>query len=373
MNQARTFCKTLLRPSLASLQRQSVHSQRCLVPASWRFGLSCQPSARWFSDSAAAVPAKLVKELRDRTGASMGKCRDALKEEGGDLEKAVEWLKKRGVRSMEKRTAESAEALIGLGMQGDSGAILEIKAETDFVTRSEMFQQVLLFLARSIAASPPGPAESIQSLILEDGPGRPQQLTTGIALPEALLELGSVLGEKLLLGEVQRLAAADAGVIGGYVHPKSADGMAGTGRMAALVSLRPLPSEGFDSERLRATAAHLARHVVAAQPRFVSVESIPAQTLRKEREVFRAAYLEQLGSRKAGAVDEKVVQKVLDGKTHKFYQESVLACQELVAPQVSTGAKSEQKPIPVSEWLQDEAKSLGLEQIVLEDFRLYVI
>lgn len=373
MHQARKFCKTLLRPSLASLQRQSVLSQRCLIPASWRSSSVMQPHARYFSD-AATVPAKLVKELRDRTGASMGKCRDALKEEGGDLEKAVEWLKKRGVRSMEKRTAESAEALMALGMEGDSGAILEIKAETDFVTRSELFQQVLLFLARSVAKSPPGPVESIQSLILEDGPGRPQQLTTGIALPEALLELGSVLGEKLVLGEVQRLTAASgAGVVGGYVHPKSADGMPGTGRMAALISLRPLPSEGCDMERLRVIAAHLARHAVAAQPRFVSVDSIPAETLRKEREVFRAAYLEQLGSRKAGAVDEKVVQKVLDGKTNKFYQETVLACQELVAPQVSTGGKSEAKPIPVSEWLQDEARSLGLEKIVLEDFRLYVI
>jgi len=326
------------------------------------------PAVRHFSD---AVPASLVKELRTRTGASMGKCREALKEESGDLEKAVEWLKKRGVKSMEKRVAESAEALLSLGVLPGAGAIVEVRAETDFVTRSELFQQVILYLARFVATKPvAGGTEALQTLQLEDGPGRPPQLTTGKPLPEALLELGSVLGEKLLLGDVHCLAAPPGGVVAGYVHPKQADGMPGTGRMAALVSLQPSPSEGCDMQRLQATAVHLARHIVAAQPQFLSIASVPAETLRKERDVFREAHLAQVGTRKAGSVDEKVMQKILDGKTNKFYQETVLACQELVAPQ---GSGEEKKPLPVSEWLEAEAKSMGLQQILLEDFRLAVL
>eukprot|EP00439_Symbiodinium_sp_Y106_P054829 s2140_g7.t1 len=119
-----------------------------------------------------------------------------------------------------------------------------------------------------------------------------------------------------------------------------ADSLVGTGRMAGLVSV----SGGrCGSHALHRIASRLARHVVAAQPRFLHVGSVPAETLRKEREVFKAAYLEQLGPRTAGLADEQVIQKVLDG-------------QELVAPQ--TGEK--EKALPVSEWLEAEARSLSL-------------
>ncbi|CAE8600902.1 unnamed protein product, partial [Polarella glacialis] len=263
-----------------------------------------QAAQRGFSSDAAPAAA-VVKELRDRTGASMGKCREALKEEGSDIEKAVEWLKKRGVRSMEKRTADSAEALISMGLTPSAAAIVEVKAETDYVTRNEIFQQFIRWLSDNIAASPVALAGgNVEELRLEDGPGRPRQVAPG-TVKEVLLELGSVLGEKLLLGQVLCLAAPTGGVVAGYVHPKQADGLPGTGRMAATVALRPAPAAGCDLVRLRVIAAHLARHTVAAQPRFLTVGSIPAETLRKEREIFRAAHLEQVGPKKTGIVDEK--------------------------------------------------------------------
>ncbi|CAJ1433993.1 unnamed protein product [Effrenium voratum] len=316
------------------------------------------------------VSAARVKELRDRTGASMGKCREALKEEEGDLEKAVDWLKKRGVRSMEKRATESAEALLGLGLQQNGGAIVELRAETDFVTRSDVYQQTLRYLASTLAAAPDvaaGGTQAALEMLVADGPDRPAQLRAGTALSEALLELGSVLGEKLVLSHVHFLAPPPDGVVAGYVHPKFADSMPGTGRMAGLVSLL---APGCDAAALQSTAARLARHVVAAQPRFLSVGSISAETLRKEQEVFKAAYLEQVGPRKAGAVDEQVLKKVIDGKTNRFYQETVLPCQELVAPQAGA---SDKKPVPVAEWLQAEARQLGVEKILVEDFRLAVL
>ncbi|CAE7210831.1 tsf [Symbiodinium pilosum] len=334
-----------------------------------------------------AVSVAQVKELRDRTGASMGKCREALKEESGDLDKAVDWLKKRGVRSMEKRAAESVEALLSLGLN-QHGVIVELRAETDFVTRSEIFQQTLRHLANMLVAAPDvsdAGVEAVLGMRIADGPDRPSQFRTGAVVSEALLELGSVLGEKLVLANVQFLAAPAQGVVGGYVHPKSADGLPGTGRMAGLVAVR---SERCDPAALQTIASRLvrafsllnglvmrhaqARHVVAAQPRFLNVSSVPAETLRKEREVFKAAYFEQLGPRKAGGMDEKVIQKVLDGKTAKFYQDSVFACQELIAPQVA-GGKSDQKALPVSEWLEAEARSLSASPILIEDFKLAVL
>lgn len=318
-----------------------------------------------------AISAAQVKELREKAGASMGKCREALKEENGDLEKAVDWLKKRGVRSMEKRSAESAEALLSLGLDR-AGTIVELRAETDFVTRSELFQQTLRHLAQMIAAAPDDAAAGIEAAMnmqIRDGPNRPPQLRTGATLSEALLELGSVLGEKLVLGNVHILSPPPGGIVAGYVHPKSVDSMQGTGRMAGLVSLRSPDGLGSSPDAFHTTASRLARHIVAAQPRFVSVDSIPAETLRKEREVFKAAHFEQIGPRMAGTITEEVLKKVLDGKTNKFYQEYVLACQELVSPQVS----SEKKVVPVAEWLEAEAKQLGLSRILVEDFKLAVL
>lgn len=313
-----------------------------------------------------AVSAAQVKELRDRTGASMGKCREALKEEG-DLEKAVVWLKKRGLRSMEKRAADSDEALLSLGL-AEAGAIVELRAETDFVTRSEVFQQTLRHLAHMMAASPDAAKDQALDMTIPDGPERPAQLRAGATLSEALLELGSVLGEKLVLGNVHVLSPRPGGIVAGYVHPKSADSMRGTGRMAGLVSVRS-PDSHSSADGFRAMASRLARHIVAAQPRFLDIDRIPVETLRKEREVFKAAHLAQLNPRMSGTIDDKVLQKVLDGKTMKFYQECVLLCQELVMPQVS----SDKKVLPVAEWLEAEARELGVSRILVEDFKLAVL
>jgi len=320
----------------------------------------------------ASVPASLVKELRDRTGASMGKCREALSEEAGDVEKAVEWLRKRGVRSMERRAAEAGEALLCLSVGPAAGALVELRAETDFVTRGELFQQIGLCLASTALQHRAGTDELLE-VSLEDGAGHLKQVSAGAKVGAALLELGSVLGERLVLGQAQHLEAPPSGVVAGYVHPKQADGLPGTGRMAALVALRPLPAESCDLERLHTSAAQLARHVVAAQPRYVSVAGIPAADLSKEREALRAAHLEQLGPKKAATLDEQVLARVLDGKTQKFYQETVLLCQELVAPQTPAAAglgRAEAKPLPVAEWLEAEAKAMGLEKVLVEDFRL---
>jgi len=299
----------------------------------------------------------------------MGKCREALGEEGGDLEKSVEWLRRRGVKSMEKRATDAAEALLGLSVaaDGSAGGLVEVRCETDFVTRSDLFQAFCLSLAHVVEKRPvPAQGDAAEGLLDVPLGASSGNLAADTLVKTALLERGSVLGEKLVLGQAFRLAAPDGGgIVAGYVHPKFADGQANTGRMGSLVAIRPLGGTA-DAEGLRAVAALLARHIVAAQPRYVSIASVPVEVLQKERETMQAAHLEQLGSLKAGKVDDKVLAKVLDGKTQKWYSESVLLCQELIAAQ---SAADDAKPLPVAEWLDAQAKVLGVEKIAIEDFR----
>lgn len=337
---------------------------------------------RRFSE-APAVPAALVKALRERTGASIGKCREALCAEGGDAEKAAEWLRKRGIRSMERRAADSGEALLALNIGSSVGGLVEVRAETDFVTRGMIFQRLSLCLAsvaaRAGASSPTGLGEA--TLLEADcSPAELRQLRAGTAVDAALLELGSVVGERLVVGKAHHLAAPSGGVVAGYAHPKQADGLPGTGRIAALVALKPEPAESCDLDRLHEMAGQLARHVAAAQPRFLNAASIPEDVRQKEEKLMREAHLEQLGPKKAAAVDEKVLTKVLEGKMKKFCQETVLLSQELVAaPSQSAAAMAEggkpepAKPIVVSEWLRAEAKAMSLQELTVAGFQLATI
>jgi len=345
---------------------------RRLGPLAWR-GLVAKPESRlscavWARHdlaarshySSQAVPVELVKQLRTRTGASVGKCRTALSEEGCDIEKAVEWLRHRGIKSMEKREATSDESLLALHVAADasSGAIVELKAETDFVTRGAVFQKFAVCLAET--ASRVGDADLLQ-VSLKDTSSRPEYLNADTTVEGALLETGSKVGERFVLGTVYPLQARGQCVVAGYVHPKDAESLKSTGRMASLVAIEGAGS--CEPSRLNEVASRLARHIVAASPRFTSKQTVPQEIIVREREAFRAAHLEQMGHKK-GKMDEKVMEKVLDGKMQRWYSETVLLCQEFIGP---TDAA---KPPPVAEWLETQARELGLERIVVEDFRL---
>merc|ERR1712070_317954 len=160
-------------------------------------------------------------------------------------------------------------------------------------------------------------------------------------------------------GQTQQIVISPetAGVISGYAHPKHVDAVAGTGRMAALVSLRPTPSTMQAAVDLSRVASQLARHVVAMQPRFLSVESISADVIEKARSTMREAHLQDLDEKRKKTLKEDVLNKVLDGKTQKFYQDSVLLRQELCIP---TSGQADGKPPSVEKWLKEQAKSLGL-------------
>lgn len=307
----------------------------------------------------------------------MGKCRSALQEENGDLEKAVEWLRKKGIKSMEKRASDNAEALLASHVSESSCAIVEILAETDFVTRHALFQQLSASVASTLAASPQlalcetGQTLSSAPLVLCQGADEQQLVDRqGKAIGDALLEVGSVLGERLSLGRRWYLgneAAFEGVVMAGYAHTTSTGSVAGTGRMAAIVKVKAEPAGSPEqADRLRAVAGQLARHIVAGQPRFVSIESIPAEVLEKERGLMRDAHLSAMDPSKAKKLTEEMLTKVVDGKTKKFYQDQVLLCQECILPSANSDAAAK---VPLVErWLQQEADAIGVKSIVVEQF-----
>eukprot|EP00929_Paragymnodinium_shiwhaense_P063189 TRINITY_DN31582_c0_g1_i1.p1 TRINITY_DN31582_c0_g1~~TRINITY_DN31582_c0_g1_i1.p1 ORF type:complete len:367 (-),score=103.16 TRINITY_DN31582_c0_g1_i1:188-1288(-) len=349
---------------LARFTRPSAVGSTQCVPLLSQQSTAVASSQRAFCG--AAVSAAMVKALRDRTGASMGKCRAALVEEGGDVEKAVEWLRKRGVKSMEKRSAEVGEALLALSMSGSAGAIVELRAETDFVTRGALFQQLNISLANTVAASGRNDNEGVLATPLQLPAGAEQaqlQEKKGMDVSVALLELGSVVGERLVLGNAWLLQAAEGCALAGYVHPKSAGDLTGTGRMAALVAVKGSPTT--EAEKLNIVANKLARHIVASQPKFLSVDSVPQEVVDKEMTSIKEAHLAQMDPSKAANLDEKLLDKVVEGKLKKFYTENVLLNQEFIAAQEESA-----KPPSVQQWLQKEAKALGADSLVVEDFRV---
>lgn len=329
---------------------------------SWPLGAMPVPAQRAFFGAMVSspvrqspVPAALVKELRDRTGASMGKCREALKEESGDVEKAVEWLRRRGIKSMEKRATDAVEALLAVSSTNRSAAIVELRCETDFVTRSTLFQQLSLAVAHTASA---GSADDLAEGKLEGAQAFESQMSAGASVGQALLELGSVLGERLHLGKAARLEAKD-GVVAAYVHPKFADSAPGTGKIAALVALRAVGG----SPDLNDLAQQLARHIVAVQPSFLSIDAIPKEVLEKEQETLKAAHLATMDPARAAKATDEMLKKVIDGKTKKWHADTVLMCQELLQ-------NTDDKAVSVEAWLKREAKNLGVEQLVIDDFKL---
>src|SRR5947208_8302073 len=172
----------------------------------------------------ATIPASMVKELRDKTGAGMMDCKRALGESGGDIEAAVDWLRTKGLAAAAKKAGRvAAEGLIGVATRGPAGAIVEVNSETDFVARNELFQAFV----RTIGGLAVGASGDIEALKQAAYPG------TGRTVEGELTELVARIGENLVLRRAERLAVGK-GLVASYVHNSLAPGL---GKMGVLVAL----------------------------------------------------------------------------------------------------------------------------------------
>jgi elongation factor Ts len=254
----------------------------------------------------AEVTAALVKQLRERTGAGMMDCKKALADTDADLEAAVDWLRKKGLSQAAKKAGRAtAEGLVAVATEGTRGAMVEVNSETDFVARNETFQTFVSDVAR-VALGTDGTLEALKAA---DFP------TTGRSVEDELTQMIGTIGENMKLGRATMLAV-DNGVVGSYVHSQMAPGL---GKLGVLVALE---STG-DTAKLDGLAKQLAMHVAAANPNAVSQEDVDPTIVERERSVLE----EQA---RASGKPENIIEKMVEGRLRKFYEEVALLDQVFV-------------------------------------------
>ena len=253
----------------------------------------------------AEITAALVKELREKSGAGMMDCKKALTENNGDIEAAVDWLRKKGLAAAAKKAGRvAAEGLVGVAATGNKGAMVEINAETDFVARNDQFQDFVR-KTTDIAVASDGDAAKIQSAAY---PG-------GGTVSEKLTNLIATIGENMSYRRSIGLSVAN-GVVASYVHSATAPGL---GKIGVLVALE---STG-DKEKLAALGKQLAMHVAAANPMSLSVAELDPAAIERERGVLA----EQA---KTSGKPDNVIAKMVEGRLRKFYEDVVLLEQVFV-------------------------------------------
>ena len=278
-----------------------------------------------------AITAGLVKELRDKTGAGMMDCKRALGETGGDIEAAVDWLRMKGLAAAASKAGRvAAEGLVGVATRGFVGTVIEVNSETDFVARNNEFQSFVRAVGE-LALDGDGEIPSLKEYAF---PG------TGRTVEAELTHLISTIGENLVLRRLERLSAGQGGVFS-YVHNTLAPGI---GKIGVIVSL----TSTIFSNELALLGKQLAMHIAAASPLYLDIASVPKSALDRERNVLH----EQA---RATGRSEEIIEKMVDGRLRKFYEEVVLLEQIFVVDQktkislvVEQAAKTAGAPIRVT-------------------------
>lgn len=254
----------------------------------------------------AEITAALVKQLREQTGAGMMDCKKALAANDGDYEASVDWLRKKGLAAAAKKSGRTAaEGLVGMSLAGTKGALVEINAETDFVSRNEQFQQVVAETAK-LALDANGDVEALKGLtVASSGRSVADEITNAIA----------VIGENMTLRRTAFVEVSD-GIVAGYVHGQLAPGL---GKIGVLVGLE---STG-DKDKLAEIGKQIAMHVAAANPQSVNTDALDPAVVERERAIFR-------DQAAASGKPANIVEKMVDGRIRKFYEDVVLLEQVFV-------------------------------------------
>ncbi|MCK5545786.1 MAG: elongation factor Ts [Rhodospirillaceae bacterium] len=253
----------------------------------------------------AEITAALVKELRETSGAGMMDCKKALSENDGDINAAQDWLRTKGLASAAKKSGRIAsEGLVGIATDGNKGAVVEVNSETDFVSRNETFQQFVKTLAELALKG----GSDVDSLNAMDYPG------TGRTVAEELTQMISTIGENMNIRRVG-LEAIDGGVISSYVHGAIAPGL---GKIGVLVA-----TSGADTSAADTIGKQVAMHVAATNPQSLSQNDLDPSIVEREKTVLT----EQ--ARESGK-PENIIEKMIEGRIRKFYEEVCLLEQTFV-------------------------------------------
>ncbi|MDR1857738.1 MAG: translation elongation factor Ts [Desulfovibrio sp.] len=268
-----------------------------------------------------AITAQLVKELRDKTGAGMMDCKKALVAVEGELEKAVDWLRQKGMAKAAKKSGRAtSEGLVVLTMSPDGkhAALAALQCETDFVARGDQFQDMAKRVAEAVLEHSPADAEALTGIVGEE-----------------LTQLIASVGENMQLGKFKRHSSAGPNeVLGSYVHAN--------GRIGVLVTLTCGDAANVGKPEVAALAKNLAMQVAAASPMALDAKSLPPEVVAREREVYRKKALEE-------GKPDAIVDKIADGAVRKFQQEVCL----LEQPYIRDDKKK------VSDIVKEAAKAVG--------------
>ncbi len=250
------------------------------------------------------ITASMVKELRDKTGAGMMDCKAALGESGGDLEAAVDWLRKKGLAKAAKKAGRvAAEGLIGVALTPSKGIVVEVNSETDFVARNDLFQGLVKMIA-DVALDAGADVNKILAARVGDR-----------TVADAITETIAKVGENMTLRRAAALAVGK-GIIASYVHNSVADGL---GRIGVIVALE---SAGNPDE-LKAFGRMVAMHVASANPQAIDASGLAAATIEREKNVLAEKF-------KAQGKPANVIDKIVESGLKTFYKEVCLLDQGFI-------------------------------------------
>ncbi|HBC4743276.1 TPA: elongation factor Ts [Staphylococcus aureus] len=246
----------------------------------------------------ATISAKLVKELREKTGAGMMDCKKALTETDGDIDKAIDYLREKGIaKAAKKADRVAAEGLVHVETKGNDAVIVEINSETDFVARNEGFQELVKEIANQVLDTK---AETVEALM-------ETTLPNGKSVDERIKEAISTIGEKLSVRRFAIRTKTDNDAFGAYLHMG--------GRIGVLTVV-----EGSTDEE---AARDVAMHIAAINPKYVSSEQVSEEEINHEREVLKQQALNE-------GKPENIVEKMVEGRLRKYLQEICAVDQDFV-------------------------------------------
>jgi elongation factor Ts len=248
----------------------------------------------------AAITAALVKDLREKTGAGMMDCKKALTETNGELEPAIDWLRKKGLAAAAKKSGRvAAEGLIGVASAPLKAAVVEVNAETDFVARNETFQSFV----ESVAKIALEVGDSLDAIKAARFPG------SGRTVEEELTHLVATIGENMTIRRAAVLSVKQ-GVVATYVHQALRPGLGKIGVLAAIEGAGEIGT-------LETLGRQVGMHVAATRPESLDIDGVDPAALEREKAVL----MEQA---RASGKPENIIEKMVEGRIRKYYEEVVL-------------------------------------------------
>ena len=277
------------------------------------------------------ITSAMVKELREKTGVGMMDCKLALKENNGNIEASIDWLRTKGIAKAAKKEGRVAsEGLISIENNGNVASVIEVNSETDFVARNEDFQKVVKKLSALSLES-----ENLDELIKKQVDER------NISVKDYITEMIASIGENINLRRLSKISLKNNGIISSYIHNQVIEGM---GKIGVVVALE---SEA-DKSILEDLGKKIAMHIAATNPISISIDEIPEDVLTREKNILSE-------EARASGKPEEIIEKMTEGRLKKYYQESVLLEQIFVVDgesKVSDILNSIENPIKITSFVR---------------------